>query len=593
MISANPKSDVFPTRIFFLIWLALSLFLIATGWTNVVWRAGPDPDDHLRMVQLRDFLNGQSWFDTAQYRMNAPQGAPVHWSRLIELPLAFVVLLFSPLFGQPVAEMIAGAAMPMITLGLAVYFIAQTTLRLASRETAIVAIITSFCSIPILVQFQAMRIDHHGWQIVMACLSYYTFTWTDKKRAGIVLGLAMAVWTHISLEGLPLTAAFFIILGWRWIFEKAQEQEQGQRLFWTIGAFASGVCALYFATQRDGLRAIAYCDTVSPPHIAAALIAAIIMLPGIAIAPKDWRIRLGMAVLAGTAALGVLLMIAPQCARGAFSDLDPLVRRYWYENVSEGLPIWHQDWDIIFRLYAGPACGLIAALILWQRGKITKTPQMGAALFFMVYSCAVSILVFRTVSVAAIFAVPIMSILIADLRRIYTESEVPAHRVGMAAAALLLLSPGVFAGQLFAALQKPASITAPQKMASNEACESPKSVMALSKLPIGRMDAPFDMGPLILLTTPHSILASSHHRNQEGMHGHIEIFRSEPAKSHSFVQKHGINYIVFCPNEEEIGNYVIADPKGLAAALVAGKIPGWLERLPDVGEGIHVWRVKP
>ena len=72
------RADRFPFGPAILIGIAVSLFLIWSGWAQISTRSGWDPDDQLRLVQLRDFLGGQSWFDTTQYRMNAPQGAPMH-----------------------------------------------------------------------------------------------------------------------------------------------------------------------------------------------------------------------------------------------------------------------------------------------------------------------------------------------------------------------------------------------------------------------------------------------------------------------------------------------------------------------------------
>ena len=64
----------------FVIWLLLTFALIITGWSRIRSGVGWDPDDQLRLVQLRDFLNGQGWFDNRQYRLNPPEGAPMHWS---------------------------------------------------------------------------------------------------------------------------------------------------------------------------------------------------------------------------------------------------------------------------------------------------------------------------------------------------------------------------------------------------------------------------------------------------------------------------------------------------------------------------------
>jgi hypothetical protein len=47
-----------------------------------------DTDDNLRMMQVRDLMRGQDWYDLRQYRLNPPFGADIHWSRLVDLPIA-------------------------------------------------------------------------------------------------------------------------------------------------------------------------------------------------------------------------------------------------------------------------------------------------------------------------------------------------------------------------------------------------------------------------------------------------------------------------------------------------------------------------
>jgi hypothetical protein len=135
---------------------------------------------------------------------------------------------------------------------------------------------------------------------------------------------------------------------------------------------------------------------------------------------------------------------------------------------------------------------------------------------------------------------------------------------------------------------KPGTVPA----SSNDDCQSALSVRALGALPKGNFIAPFDMGPMILVQTPHGVLASSHHRNERAMRDHIQIFRSEPAAAHRLMQAHGIKYLAVCPKEAELGFYAKKDPKGLWAQVNKGNVPLWLEPLPARGEGIKIWRVR-
>lgn len=573
-----------------LLWLAVSAILLWSSWTQITTLSGWDPDDQLRMVQLRDFLGGQSWFDTTQYRMNAPEGAPVHWSRLIELPLALLVLALKPLLGQPMAEMIAGAAIPLLLLAAVAYVLGTIATRLSNAEAGIVAVLLTLISPALLLQLRPMRIDHHGWQIFFAVLALSTMFWPDKRRGGLVLGIALALWLHISLEGAPLTAAFFVLLGWRWIIQKAH----GRRLAWTVASFAVSSIILFLGTQRDLL--VTHCDTISPPHIVAVVVAAAIMLPAIAAAPDHRRLRLAAAIAAGAAAVGAVLLIAPVCAGGAFGGLDPLVREYWYVHINEGLPIWHQSGRNALVLMALSACGIAALLSVQSKAAPGTIKDIRVAGFFLVYAALLSLLVFRTVAVAAAFAIPVIAVWINQLFQQYRKSREPTGRVGLVALMLFLLVPGPVVAQLYSAGErvlgaKPKSDVAAAK-ADAKLCEAVPSVSALSALPKARIVAPFDMGPTILLTTPHQVLASSHHRNEAAMHDHIEIFRSAPEKARNIITKRGITHVVVCPSEAEMRYYVRKDPGGLWDRLSKGEVPAWLEPLPDIGDGIRVWRVR-
>jgi hypothetical protein len=69
----------------------------------------------MRLQQVRDWLAGQSWFDVTQYRVDPPHGLPMHWSRLLDVPLAAVILLVRPFAGQPAGELAACIVVPFFT----------------------------------------------------------------------------------------------------------------------------------------------------------------------------------------------------------------------------------------------------------------------------------------------------------------------------------------------------------------------------------------------------------------------------------------------------------------------------------------------
>ena len=95
-------------------WLAFCAWFVFVRWSNIHAFALGDTDDNMRMMQVRALLNGQDWFDLRQYRLNPPFGANMHWSRLVDLPLAALILLLRPLVGGADAERIAAAVAPML-----------------------------------------------------------------------------------------------------------------------------------------------------------------------------------------------------------------------------------------------------------------------------------------------------------------------------------------------------------------------------------------------------------------------------------------------------------------------------------------------
>ena len=570
------------------IWLLLSAALISSGWNHIRVGVGWDPDDQLRLVQLRDLLHGQGWFDNRQYRLNPPDGAPMHWSRLIEVPLAAIVLLCAPLLGQATAEIIASTAVPLCVFGIIIFLLARIAAHVGGQVAGVSAAIIAALSAPLVMQLRPMRIDHHGWQIAMAVLALACLFHRNARKAGLVLGAALSVWLHISLEGAPMSVAFFLFLGGQWLIYP----EESRRLFWTILAFALSSLALFLGTQAQGLGAAIYCDTVSPPHVWAILAAAAIMLPATRMAPRQLLLRAAILLTAGGAALLVIALQAPQCVSGAFGTLDPLVREYWYIYVNEGLPVWRQDLDSAAMLLAGPVVGFVSGLYLLFTARGPERSKLVTLVFFTAYATLLSFLVFRTVAVASAYAAIPAAVLAARLFARYRQEGIAIRRITYVAFILLLIVPSAAVNTLLDL--RPEKKTAQERLTGTSlaSCESARSVSALDALPKGQFVAPFDMAPMILARTKHSVLASSHHRNERAMHDHIQIFRSVPDDSHQLMRMRKITYLAVCVDEEELANYKRKDPKGLWGQMSKGDVPAWLERLPAIGKGIRVWRVR-
>ncbi len=96
---------LWPTVIAYSVILAAAILITKlSGATDYV---GPDNDDGMRLVEVRDFLAGQGWFDLMQYRLGLDGGTLMHWSRLIDLPIASLIWFFGLFVPHETAEALA------------------------------------------------------------------------------------------------------------------------------------------------------------------------------------------------------------------------------------------------------------------------------------------------------------------------------------------------------------------------------------------------------------------------------------------------------------------------------------------------------
>lgn len=584
-MTADPS---FPWKRFTLIWLAVCAVLILVTYGQIMTGIGWDPDDQLRMVQMRDWLGGQSWFDTTQYRIAAPDSQPMHWSRWIELPLASVFLLLKPLIGATTAEIAAMVIVPLLTLGIAMWLVAKITEQVFDRNIAILAAALMATAVPIVAQIRPMRVDHHGWQIVLALAALWMMFWPDKRKGGLALGAALAMWLSISLEGLPLSAAFVVLLVWRWVFQT----EEGVRLFWTLLSFLISSFLLYFASQGSFNSAINYCDAISPAHIWSCTAAALVILPAIRFLPPSLFMRIACLGFAAIAGLAVLHSYAPQCIGGAFNTMDPLVREYWLVNVREGLPIWHQDWKEMVILLGGSIIVGLASLIYIVRsrsGQIDRSKLFVLGYAFL-WALLLSLFVQRATSVAAVFALPLMAWAVQQAFVRARSIKSSGSRIFGTSMVVFLIMPGPLAIAGFKAVAGENETT--EATFQGDACSDDISLARLNGLPRSNIVAPFDFGPRILLLTPHNVLATSHHRNDRAMADQIRLFTSGPDVARRILEAHDIRYIVACDDEPELDMYAANHPQGFWAQLTEGQKPDWLKPVHIRDSNLIIWMVR-
>lgn len=569
-----------------LVWVVLCALTLAVGARNVLAGQFPDPDDTLRMVQLRDLLAGQGWFDTTQYRIAPPDGVPMHWSRLVDIPLAAAALALQPLLGPAMAQMTAAVIVPLLTLGCLVLLTGWIASRRFDAEVVGIACLCSALVPATIAKFQPLRIDHHGWQVVMIVLAAATLFSRRPTRGAVIAGLALAAGLSISLEVLPFAAAFAGVLALRWLAEPARPGALAP--FMT--ALAGGLLALFAAT-RGPAALMPWCDAIAPAHLAFFAVVAIGCAATARFAPSSRPgVFVGLAVT-GMAGLAAYAAIAPQCLATPFGDLDPLVKRYWYDNVAEGLPVWRQRPGELASTLAPLAAAAAALAMLWRGSVGEARREWGSYLLLFAAACATGVLVWRSMAFAgALAAVPLGWLIVQLLQRLRERGAALAGGGAVAAAALALaVATPLLVPE--ARAQKAAPDESPAVRQST--CELRRNAARLDRMAPATLFAPLDIGPSLIERSHHATVATGHHRAQAAMRDVITAFMADEATARAIIARHGASVMVICTDLAEPHIYAADAPDGLMARILSGQAPGWLEPV-DIGAPptLKVWRVR-
>jgi hypothetical protein len=117
-------------RLTLLAWAGIAIWYLWQRWAAIHWLSLGDTDDNMRLMQVRGLLNGQGWFDLRNYRLNPPGGFNIHWSRLVDLPIAGLIVLLRPFVGAAEAERLACGIAPLLPMAVTLAALGATLRRL-------------------------------------------------------------------------------------------------------------------------------------------------------------------------------------------------------------------------------------------------------------------------------------------------------------------------------------------------------------------------------------------------------------------------------------------------------------------------------
>jgi hypothetical protein len=581
------RGGAYPKLLISLVFLAAAVRLALPAINGGVFDA-LSTDDAMRLVEVRDLIAGQSWFDLFQHRLDPP-GTPMHWSRLIDAPLAVLILLLKPVLGMHAAETATLYFWPALLFCVALALTAAIAKQMSNDvKSVIAAVVLAALSVPALVHFRAGAIDHHNAQIdLVLALVLMTAGIEQSAVKAALSGVIASMSLAIGLEMLPAIAAIGIAVFGLFVWRGAAVARQ-------VGAFGAGLAAssilLALALLPASSITLQVCDALGGPVLLLSVGGGISLVLMAVIDRHQSTLR--MRAVSGTALAlvlaGAFLSLFSGCIASPFSHLDPIIVSLWVHNVAEAVSfdrMLHLFPEKVLAVYGFPvmATGLAGMALVrspapqrfrWVVGIVTLAALTGFS-FWQVRGTAGAMLL-----AAPVFAASLTILLpgFASARNLLLLSIV--------ASPLCLLTVGIWAKPLLVSIFKPEEIGDPTP------CRSLSDVAFLKRLPKGRVMAPLDLGPAILAETDHDVFAGPYHRNNDGNAALIKLMLAPLPTARQIISDHRVNYVITCSAAPDL-NIIKLAPEGLEARLGRGETPDFLERLDlDPAHKISVWHVR-
>lgn len=562
------------------------VFLVyaASGFPTLT-DANGDNDSLLRLVEVRDLLAGQGWFDLHQYRMGPPGGFVMHWSRLVDAPIASMLLTARAFGASPeIAAIVAGLAWPLTLHAVGLFLILRMVRIFAGGRAMLPAAVIGGAALYATGVFLPGNLDHHNIQLVLV-LAMLMFMVREEQGfgSGLAAGICAAVMLGIGMETLPFVAAGGVIVALRLALLGTDETRPAAGFGAGLAAAAAAVMAL---TVRPSEWLLVHCDAFSMAQFAAATVSGC-GLALIAIAPianRNLPRRLSSLSLLAILMASVAVFLFPQCIGSPYAALDPELRRLWLDGVGEAQPLTRilaSDPTLAFASYVTPLLALGLAITAIVRGRTSRGWLALTGLLL------IAVLVSFWQVRGAKFALPLASIVLSGwvARRRAVASESGGRMEELKTVAAWVFSISIFwsfSAAVVATAYEKAGIGEPTpEPTAQSACYSGEDYAALAELPVGNVLAPSNLGAAILRFTPHRAFAGPYHRNQTGMLIALNAFTAPPQEARSVVAANGADYIAICPGNDESGFLASHAPQGLMAVLLEGRVPDWMQPLAD------------
>jgi hypothetical protein len=572
----------------YLVWLAVVAYLAFNDPFDFLIA-----DDALRLVQVRDLLAGQNWFDLVQHRLQPPEGLAMHWSRLIDAPIAAI----SYVFGEQAMLFIWPSLLVGAFLFAALYFARRLS---HSIQLIPVLLVSALCLVP-LSYYMPGSIDHHNVQMVLALvMAGAILRPLDATEPAIIAALCAALMMAIGLETLPylVVGLSVISIGWALGFSKTAPVAM-------FGLAFSAFTVLAWVSQTDVKQQLAVCDMLSPVYVWP------IMAGGLGLALSAYAGknvsclgRFSLLFVTGLVALGVFAWVNPVCLAGPMAQVPLDLQQRWLATVAEAQPMssmWRLKPDVAIERYVPLAFAfVIAAILAWKYP--AQRYGLTVLLALLTSACIISVVQIRGTLFAHIYTIPIFAFAIDRARAHYNANQKSPTAIAAMAFALLTCQPLFFTmvSTFFALPNGRAaaqSAVAPQGTPASVLTEIERECAgsdvreAVARLGTGLVAAPLFYSPQLLEMGNVSVIAGQYHRATGAIFDVLKLFEDGPQYEREVLARWKPDYLVVCLSSDETMDNTAQYPESLFARLKTGDVPDWLLALPQAGQ-LAIYQVR-
>ena len=527
----------------FLIWFALSAYLIFDKWDAIYHLAFNDADDLMRHHQYTQWIQNGNWYLQPLQQLNPEDGQIMHWTRVTDIPLAVMAYIAHSFTDWQTAFTFANVVVPLLYLFIFGLSMASLAYRLFGLEEAQITILVTFMS-PIIIRFMPGAIDHHNLQFILLTLFILFFPLTDfnkLKQKAFLPSLAMVISLWIGLENIySFVITLFVTTLWGVLHDRLYLK------FCQHFCLYSSVLILIAIILNRPINELftTHYDAISFPFficfIGAFLFCYILNLK----VGSNKKTNIINYILIGAVFFSPILLLYPEFIKGGYADYPTILKEKWLNNISEVISLSEYIKSDIAQLaniiVIAPA---LISIFFFEKKKL---PCLILYFTFMINLLLGVIWQIRMYNTALIYAIPLTAYTCAVFRQ---KSGLAISKLVILMLCLPVLS--LYVSHSILSLFKENNQN--HFMMVAEENDNPYNNRALSvsnllkkhQIEHKKLLTSIYIGAFIIPTSNNSVLAAPYHRNIRGNTETLSFFlENDSEKAKEILIRNNIDYVL-------------------------------------------------